>query len=754
MPMAGPSSYGVADEGSLMTIFLAARNGTAEVGAPSPVEIWHRRMFVFSMTATFALGIEIVYTKLVPKIPQLYAALIRAAVWDCVLVGVLVAQLVDLAASSPLLEGIDSGRYLPLAVLLYHAIAFLFCGVYDMLSRQGSGRSRTLHRALVSRRVLLELAGGPTGTKLYLGRICFVVSGAALWLALRMLFLIGEETMVLTCFIILIFVTYCAAGLAALEPRRSLPGHLVQWLCTGWGAREAVLQGPLKIIGGLLMLPFAASVIAAQIWLRTISFIVWLAVACPCCRLQRADNVFDAFERELAVPLLQCSFLAFSCTLAGLVLGAGELSHLQRMAVGIAAVYYTAMLMLWTAPAVLQAKVAAEENLDANSLFSEEGSMQLLQRGSGENGEVELEDLRSTCDELRALLQRERHDHAIEAGQLTAKLRDQELLSRTSDRAKVQAEELSGRMGQELEEWRIRCSELKKQLALSVSRPELPRLQLDMHCRADRDPGRPAASPSPVPAEKPSPLPNRSQDAADRMGDTRTEACRSVESSDSESDSQSSSAAQEGVSPASPPFAPQAADGEQELGEEPQEDAREEDDVREEQEVPEEPEEESHHEAPAESQQASAKQELPSSADDEGAAATDVEAAEVQADAPDDEAPRISSARSGTKDLQGSTESGAEDLALGGADRIEAEESHNTSGFATPTGSTSQAGQDLQELHEEESPSTGTEAHDVGFTAEGEVDAAATAASAEKLADDSSSCSEPAADEPEQDGGI
>ena len=72
------------------------------------------------------------------------------------------------------------------------------------------------------------------------------------------------QRQVLTCFIILLFVAYCAAGLAAwsaqkskvllalfflvlhssrrLEPRRSLPGHLVQWLCTGWGAREALLQ--------------------------------------------------------------------------------------------------------------------------------------------------------------------------------------------------------------------------------------------------------------------------------------------------------------------------------------------------------------------------------------------------------------------------------------------------------------------------------------------------------------------------------
>jgi hypothetical protein len=44
--------------------------------------------------------------------PQLYAALIRAAVWDCIFVGVFVAQLVDLA-NVPFLKGIDSGHYLP-----------------------------------------------------------------------------------------------------------------------------------------------------------------------------------------------------------------------------------------------------------------------------------------------------------------------------------------------------------------------------------------------------------------------------------------------------------------------------------------------------------------------------------------------------------------------------------------------------------------------------------------------------------------
>ena len=34
----------------------------------------------------------------------------------------------------------------------------------------------------------------------------------------------------------------------------------------------------------------------------------------------------------------------------------GELSSFQRMSVGIAATYYTIMLLIWTAPAVLQAK--------------------------------------------------------------------------------------------------------------------------------------------------------------------------------------------------------------------------------------------------------------------------------------------------------------------------------------------------------------------------------------------------------------
>ena len=41
------------------------------------------------------------------------------------------------------------------------------------------------------------------------------------------------------------------AHLDALQVRHTLPGHLVQWLCTGWGAREATLL--------VLVCPFRAT---------------------------------------------------------------------------------------------------------------------------------------------------------------------------------------------------------------------------------------------------------------------------------------------------------------------------------------------------------------------------------------------------------------------------------------------------------------------------------------------------------------
>lgn len=472
--------------------FLAAHSADLKEASTgrvaSPVELWHRRIFVFSLTATLGLGAQIGYAKVVPRIPQLYAALIRAAVWDTVFVGVLVAQFADIS-SQPVLAGTDLGHYLPMAVLIYHAMTMVFCAVSDLISRSGEGRARTWHRSLVCRRVLLELAGGASGSKLYLGRVCFVVSSSTLWLALRILAWMDEGTTVLTCFIILLLVAYCGAGLAALEPRHSLPGNLVQWLCTGWGTREALCQGPLKVLGGLFLLPFAASVITAQIWLRTVAFLVWLAMACPCCRLQQGDNVYDAFERELALPLLQCSFLAFSCTLSALVLGFGQLTPNQRWVVGVTAAYYTSMLMAWTAPAVLQAKVALEEAHDSSNVLSEESTASQPLRGelSGEGMEIELEDLRGSFDELRALLHRERHDHSVEVGQLQNRLRDHEVQVRTAEREKGQVEEELKRLGQELEQWRERCAELKKQIALGTEKPALPRLQwpLGQNCLHD-----------------------------------------------------------------------------------------------------------------------------------------------------------------------------------------------------------------------------------------------------------------------------
>jgi len=186
-----------------------------------------------------------------------------------------------------------------------------------------------------------------------------------MWLALRMLVWVTRGGALFSAFTVVLLATYCAAGFAALEPRHTMPGHLVQWLCTSWGSREALLQGPLKLLGALFLIPFVASVIAAHIWLRTVSFLVWLTVAYPCCRLQRADNVYDAFEREVAVPLLQCSFQAFACTFAAIVLGIGSLSSMQRLFVGMTTLYYTGMLMMWTSPTVLQAKITAEESFDA-----------------------------------------------------------------------------------------------------------------------------------------------------------------------------------------------------------------------------------------------------------------------------------------------------------------------------------------------------------------------------------------------------
>lgn len=468
------------------------------LAAPSQVEVWHRRLMLFSVTATLALLVEVAYAQLVPKMPKLYAVLLRSAVWDCIVVGVLAAQVIDLS-TLPILAGTDGGHYLPVAVLIYHSMTLLVCTGYDLCSRHAASRGRFWHRSLVSRRVLQELAGGTGGRRMVLGRICFLVSGAAMWGALRMLLWFGDGMPVLAGFIVLLFMSYCAAGFAALEPRNTLPGQIVQWLCTGWGSREAILQGPLKILGGIFMLPFAASVILAQIWLRTIAFLIWLGVACPCCRLQRADNVYDAFEREMAVPLLQCSFLAFACTLAATILGAAHITGTSRTAVAMAGLYYTGMLLAWAAPSVLQAKVAAEEAHDAAAALGDDadGTQPLRGEHPGGESDVELEDIRSTCEELRALLYRERHDHSIELAQVQGKLRDQELRTRAAEREMqdvkrehVLVKQRASDLDCEVDEWRKRCSELCSQVTGRRAPPTLPRLRWSQD---GPGPGRPVA---------------------------------------------------------------------------------------------------------------------------------------------------------------------------------------------------------------------------------------------------------------------
>eukprot|EP00927_Polykrikos_kofoidii_P071461 TRINITY_DN67724_c0_g1_i1.p1 TRINITY_DN67724_c0_g1~~TRINITY_DN67724_c0_g1_i1.p1 ORF type:complete len:708 (+),score=166.65 TRINITY_DN67724_c0_g1_i1:132-2255(+) len=475
--------------------FLSAAGFSGNDHIPTLAEVHQRRMVLFAMTTTAALTVEVAYAKAVPKIPQLYAVLLRAAVWDCVLVGVVVAQLTDLS-SLPMLAGTDGGHYLPVAVCIYHAITLIVCLAYDIYNRNGGSHVRQWHRALVGRRVLLELAGGNTGSKLVLGRLCFLVSGGAMWLALRVLMWVEDPGVVLAGFIIIIHAAYCAAGFAALEPKRTTPGRLVQWLCTGWGTREAFLHGPLKIIGAIFLLPFSVSVVAAQIWLRMVAFLVWLGFACPCCRLQQQDNVYDAFEREMVIPLLQCSFLAFACTLAALVLGFAQIdSDTHRLVVGTFTVYYTFMLLVWTAPAVLQAKVGSEEAFQSASLFGEDGQPPLLdEEGSivaaseadSESthyreldeipkalpGDARFEEMQAKCEEMRALLHRDRRHYSLEVAQLQSKLQDSELQLRKANQSLEDAKceiaaaaKKAAHFQAEATKWRDRCAEAETSAA-------------------------------------------------------------------------------------------------------------------------------------------------------------------------------------------------------------------------------------------------------------------------------------------------
>lgn len=438
--------------------------GVSEVGLE--LDSFPRRIALFSCTATLAVLVEAGYAHLVPKIPRLYATLFRAAVWDCVLIAVLAAQVVDLGAF-PTLRRHDAGHYLPLAVLFYYAIKIVISSVAEVYSKFGQSRSRSRHRAIVRRRVLVELAGGATGAQLLLGRVIFVVSGAGMAVVAKVLAWVVSGTSVLVGCIVVMFASHCAAGLAALDPRRTTPGRVVQWLCTGCHGKNA----PLKIFGALLLLPFAVSVVAAQIWFRTVAFAVWFVTWFPCCRLAQGDSVYDAFEKEVVIPLLQCSFLGCACALAGMALNYRSFDPWQRLVVSAAATYYITMLMFWTTPAVLKAKVADEEGFEMSAGgygdLEEEGQTALLRQGNNDGGEVELEDIQATVEELRALLKRERHDRSVEVHQLQETVRDQELVIRSSERKLMEAKKDSAaskegfvRLSGEVAEWKARCAQL------------------------------------------------------------------------------------------------------------------------------------------------------------------------------------------------------------------------------------------------------------------------------------------------------
>uniref|UniRef100_A0A7S1AFK3 Uncharacterized protein n=1 Tax=Noctiluca scintillans TaxID=2966 RepID=A0A7S1AFK3_NOCSC len=448
--------------------------------------IFVRRLAVFSAAALLSVTVEVGYAQLVPKLPWHYATMLRAAVWDCILIVVFAAQVVDLV--DPVLAEADGGHYFPLAVLLYYTLKFLLCAVSDLLGRCSAARSRSRHRILIRQRILVDLAGGPSGAQMFLGRICFITSAAGIALFVHGLLLVCSEANALALSIVVMLASHCAAALAALDPRRTMPGKMVQWLCTGWSGRAAILTGPIKILGASFLLPFAGSIIVAQLWFRTVTFLVWLLVGCPCCRLRQGDSVYDAFEREVLLPLLQCSFLGFACALAALVRNYRDIDMNVRVFVTTAAVYHTGMLMLWATPAALKAKVADEEGINADygelSGMTEDGQTQLLDQesGHGGKGEVELESMHATCQELRARLHRERHDKSIEVERLSAKLQDTELFLRASDRKLQDAlrvaeglMEENAKLTEQMSEWRGCYVKLAQEVGEGhhVSRPSV-----------------------------------------------------------------------------------------------------------------------------------------------------------------------------------------------------------------------------------------------------------------------------------------
>jgi hypothetical protein len=200
----------------------------------------------------------------------------------------------------------------------------------------------------------------------------------------------------------------------------------------------------------------------------------------------------------------------------------GQIDGTQYVLAWVAAAYYTGMLLLWTSPMVLQAKVAFEEAADsAPRHLDYEGDASQTEplRCDAPNMDgVELDDLKAGFEELRALLHKERHDHSIEVMQLQDKLRDAELRTRLAQRSLQETREEIEREEKEREAiehkasqlevdvitWQARCDELGTHLDM-LSRRTSPSPSTGVSPRRSGASPRPPLPPQHSPSASPKP---------------------------------------------------------------------------------------------------------------------------------------------------------------------------------------------------------------------------------------------------------
>lgn len=137
------------------------------------------------------------------------------------------------------------------------------------------------------------------------------------------------------------------------------------------------------------------------------------------------------------------------------------------------------MLLFWTAPAVVRSKVQSEESF--NSVLDRMDDQTQPLRSSVGNGTeegIEMEE-GGLCEELRALLYRERHDRSVEVTLLKARLADEELKFRNEERLNKRqvevaekTEESLTQLRNEVSSWRERCTELEKLLSSAQERED------------------------------------------------------------------------------------------------------------------------------------------------------------------------------------------------------------------------------------------------------------------------------------------